>query len=100
MGVGGKKIKIKIKKAGDLLGKLMVMAWTCLVTVTMERSEWILEIFWGSVDTYCYVLGVAPLTDVGTMGTWEEESFIKGVSVLDTQISTVMFGYFSFYFTV
>lgn len=38
-------------KAGDLLGTLMVMAWACLVAVTVERSEWILEIFWWSVDT-------------------------------------------------
>lgn len=40
-------------KAGDLLGKLMVMAWACMVAVTMERREWILEIFWWSVNTYC-----------------------------------------------
>lgn len=51
----------------------MAMAWACLVAVTMERSEWILEIFWWSVDTYCQVLDVAPLTAVGKMGTWEEE---------------------------
>lgn len=33
----------------------------------------ILEIFWWPVDNYCWVLDVAPLTDVGKKGIWEEE---------------------------
>ena len=32
-------------KQGDLLDMLMMVAWACLVAVTVERSEWVLDIF-------------------------------------------------------
>ena len=46
------EVRSQDQKQGDPLDMLMMMAWACLVAVTVERNEWILEI----IDTaYCWV---------------------------------------------
>lgn len=40
-------LEVKTKKQGDPLDMLMMV--TCLIVVTVERSEWILEVFGGKL---------------------------------------------------
>ena len=38
------EVRSQDQKQGDPLDMLLMMAWACLVAVTVEKNEWILEI--------------------------------------------------------